>query len=198
MRRVAVVTVAALTVFAACGNDPAAETAEPTTSTTLPIIASTTKGGSPETTVPLQTTSAPPAVTPRADLEANDAVDGPVMRHPKHSDSNEGLTAEVRGVLELDGSCLYVARDDIGGRYPIVWPAGTRWDQEKQAVVSPMGESMAIGDEVYGGGGYFYVADVEQIAGPQASSLAADCADNTYGEIAVVNNWETAIGPAQP
>ncbi|CAN5759170.1 hypothetical protein BH24ACT6_BH24ACT6_07850 [soil metagenome] len=67
-----------------------------------------------------------------------------------------------------------------------------------RVVVSPMGESMAIGDEVYGGGGYFYVADVEQIAGPQASSLAADCADNTYGEIAVVNNWEPAIGPAQP
>lgn len=106
------------------------------------------------------------------------------------------MAAEVRGVLELDGACLYAAVE-IGERYPIVWPAGTRWDEQNQAVVSPVGESMAIGDEVYGGGGYLYVADVNRIAGPRASSLAADCVDNTYGEIAVVNNFDDAIGPAQ-
>ena len=49
--------------------------------------------------------------------------------------------------------------------------------------------------EVYGGGGYLYVEDVERIAGSQASALAAECVDNAYGEIAVVNNSDTAIGP---
>lgn len=122
-------------------------------------------------------------------------VDGPVMRYPERSSSQEGMAAEVRGVLELDGECLYVALDEVGERYPVVWPAGTRWDADAQVVVPPQGESMGVGDEVYGGGGYLYVEDVERIAGSQASALAAECVDNAYGEIAVVNNSDTAIGP---
>ena len=31
----------------------------------------------------------------------------------------------------------------------------------------------------------------------EVSTLAAKCVDNTYGEIAVVNNADTAIGPAE-
>ena len=119
------------------------------------------------------------------------------MRYPEPSSSQEGMTAEVRGVLELDGECLYVALNEVGERYPIVWPAGTRWDADNQAVVTSRGETMPVGDEVYGGGGYLYVGDVERIAGPQASALAAKCVDNIYGEIAVVNNADTAIGPAE-
>jgi hypothetical protein len=126
------------------------------------------------------------------------AVDGPVMRHPERSNSQAGMDAEVRGVLQLDGRCLYVSLEEVGERYPIVWPAGTRWDADNQAVIAPGGQSMAIGDEVYGGGGYLYVDDIERIAGPEASALATECVDNTYGEIAVVNNADTAIGPAQP
>jgi hypothetical protein len=106
------------------------------------------------------------------------------------------MGAEVRGVLELDGGCLYVALDEVGERYPVVWPAGTRWDADIQAVVTSRGETMAVGDEISGGGGYPYVEDVERIAGPQASALAAKCVDNAYGEIAVVNSADTAIGPA--
>jgi hypothetical protein len=142
--------------------------------------------------------SEPSGVPPSDEVDANDAIDGPVMRYPRPSDNEGGMDAEVRGVLELDGSCLYVAPDEVGERYPILWPARTRWDEENQAVISPMGEAMAIGEEVYGGGGYLYVRDVEHIAGPQASALAAECVDNTYGEIAVVNNFATAIGPGQP
>lgn len=119
------------------------------------------------------------------------------MRHPERSISQERLNAEVRGVLELDGECLYVALDDVGERYPVVWPAGTRWDAANQAVVTVRGESMAIGDEVYGGGGYVYVDGVQRIAGSQAAALAAECVDNTHGEIAVVNNHDSAIGPAE-
>ena len=106
------------------------------------------------------------------------------------------MSAEVRGGLELDGECLYVALDEVGERYPIVWPAGTRWDVDNQSVVTPLGESIVVGDEIYGGGGYLNVEDVERIAGLQVSELAARCVDNTYGEIAVVNNADTAIGPA--
>ena len=43
-------------------------------------------------------------------------VDGPVMRYPERSSSQEGMAAEVRGVLELDGEYLYVALDEVGER----------------------------------------------------------------------------------
>jgi hypothetical protein len=163
---------------------------------TTPTIV-TKGGGSPETTVRIRSTSERSAVAPPATLAVNDAVDGPVMRYPKPFDSGEGLAAEVRGVLELDGACVYVALDEVGERCPILWPAGTRWDEQNQAVISATGDPMAIGDEVYGGGGYLCVADVARVAGPQASSLAADCVDNTYGEIAIVTHSDSAIGPAQ-
>jgi hypothetical protein len=52
---------------------------------------------------------------------------------------------------------------------------------------------MPVGASVYGGGGYLYVDDLERLAGPDAARLAAACVDNTYGEIAVVNNAPGAI-----
>ena len=52
------------------------------------------------------------------------AVDGPVMRWPDSSGSGDGMGALVSGVLELEGGCLYVARYELGERYPALWPAG--------------------------------------------------------------------------
>jgi hypothetical protein len=126
------------------------------------------------------------------------AVDGPVIRYPQRSDDTEQLAALVRGTLQLEGPCLYLASLEAGERYPVVWPAGTRWDEANNSVVSPTGELMAIGGEVTGGGGYFYVPDVEHLVGPEAASLASKCVDNRYGEIAMVNNLDTGIGPAKP
>ena len=120
------------------------------------------------------------------------------MQHLERSTSQGGEAAEVRGVLQLEGDCLYVVFDEVGERYPIVWPAGTRWDTEGQAVVIRNGESLAVGDAVSGSGGYHYVDDVETLAGPDAAALAADCVDNAHGEVAVVNNSAAAIGPVRP
>ena len=125
-----------------------------------------------------------------------EAIDGPVMRYPHRSDDTEQLAALVSGVLQLEGPCLYVVSDEAGERYPIVWPAGTRWDEANTSVISPTGELMPIGGEVSGGGGYFHVAEVEKLVSPEAASLASNCADNQYGEIAMVNNLDTGIGPA--
>jgi hypothetical protein len=106
------------------------------------------------------------------------------------------MDAVVSGVLELEGECLYVARDELGERYPVLWPSGTRWDADAQAVVTPSGETLVAGDEVDGGGGYLYIGDIERLAGADAAELAQRCLDNTYGEIAVVNNSDSAIGRA--
>ncbi len=117
------------------------------------------------------------------------------MRHPVRSDNEEGLAAEVRGILELENGCLYLSIDEIDERYPVLWPAQTAWDAERKVVELPTGDEIAVGELAYGGGGYFYVDDIARIAGPEAADLAGRCADNTYGEIAVVNNYDTAISP---
>lgn len=123
-------------------------------------------------------------------------VDGPIMHHiaPPSGDDED---AEIRGLIEISEGCVYVALDEVSERYPVVWPRGTSWDSDIQAVVLPSGELLAAGDAVYGGGGYRYVDDIEQVVGPEAAALAEACVDNTYGEIAVVNNSASAIGPGQ-
>lgn len=117
------------------------------------------------------------------------------MRYPGSASSDGGDDAEVRGRLELEDDCLYVALDEIGERYPVVWPAGTTWDAEDHVVVGPSRARMPVGSEVHGGGGYRYVDDVERSLGAEATAFAARCVDNTYGEVAFVNNGEDAIGP---
>lgn len=118
------------------------------------------------------------------------------MRHID-APSGNGEDAEIRGLIEISGDCLYVSLEEIGERYPVVWPRGTSWDAETQTIVLVSGESIAAGDAVYGGGGYRYVDDIDQWAGPEAGALAVQCVDNVYGEVAVVNNLASGIGPAE-
>ncbi len=99
-------------------------------------------------------------------------------------------------LLELEDGCLYLKSDENGERYPVVWPAETAWDVEREVVLLPLGAEIGVGGSASGGGYYYYyVNDIEAIAGPEAASLARRCVDNTYGEIAVVNNYHTAIAP---
>ncbi|MDJ0768847.1 MAG: META domain-containing protein [Ilumatobacter sp.] len=114
------------------------------------------------------------------------------MRHLR-ARSTEGEDAEVGGVIEIDGDCLYVALADVAQRYPIVWPASTSWDSRTDRVILPGGESIGHGDAVHGGGGYRSVDDVAAIAGDAAAARASECVDNRYGEIAVVNNQPDGI-----
>lgn len=122
------------------------------------------------------------------------ALDGPVMRYPEPSSASGGLTTLLQGVLQVEGDCLYLVQDAIGQRFPILWPAGTRWDAPNQSVVSPDGVVMRVGGSVEGRGGYFFLSDVNHLAGAAAWNLASRCLDST-GEIAVIDNAGAAIGP---
>jgi hypothetical protein len=121
------------------------------------------------------------------------AIDGPVMRYPETSSTSGKLANVLQGVLQIDGDCLYLVQNGIEQRFPILWPAGTRWDGANQSVVSPVGDVMRMGDQVEGRGGYFYLSDVDLLAGSAARNLAAKCVEN--GEIAVAGNTGTSIGP---
>ena len=121
------------------------------------------------------------------------AVDGPVMRYPDASSTSGKVPHLLQGVLQLDGNCLYLVQAGIEPRFPILWPAGTRWDEPNQSVVSPVGQVMRIGSTVEGRGGYFYPSDVNLMAGAAARNLSVRCVEN--GQIMVVENRPTAIGP---
>lgn len=136
------------------------------------------------------------STAPSTSLDPALSVDGPVLRYPEAVSGAEELNAPAEGSLQLEGSCLYLVATSTGERYPLVWPAGTTWDGATESVVSLAGERMPIGGAVSGGGGYFSVGDVGRIAGPIAAALAEECVENS-GEIAIVNNSGTAIGPAE-
>ena len=123
------------------------------------------------------------------------AIDGPVMRYQETSSASGQLATLLQGVLQLDEGCLYLVQDAIGERFPVLWPAGTRWDEPNQSVVSPVGDVMRIGGAVEGRGGYFYLSDVGLLAGTAARNLAAQCVDNSFNQTAVVENEGAAIGP---
>ncbi|MGB8361217.1 MAG: hypothetical protein WCE80_07455, partial [Acidimicrobiia bacterium] len=97
-----------------------------------------------------------------------------------------GMAAEVTGVLVLDESTDCLLMELEGVRYPVVWPAGTRWQEDPPAVVLKGGEKAEIGMTVYGGGGYLYQDHVEELAGPTVAAAAGRCVGPT-GEIALFN-----------
>ena len=128
---------------------------------------------------------------------AESAVAGPVMRYPMRSNDKIGMAALIRGVLQIQGMCLYIAAIDVvGERYPVLWPGGTTWDEQNNSVIPAVGAPIPIGSRVEGSGGFLYVSDVERFAGRDASARASSCVDNTYGEIAVFNNQDTAAALA--
>lgn len=111
---------------------------------------------------------------------AGGGIDGPVMYTARHE--SDYMAAEIIGRLELDGDCLYVA--SAGNRYPVLWPYGTTWNDDSSSVVLPGGTTIALGDEVDGGGGYLHVGSLALDAA--VLERAEQCAEEPYFEIAVL------------
>jgi hypothetical protein len=104
---------------------------------------------------------------------------GPVVAHPDRGDGS-GTDALIEGAVTLSGGCLLV------GEFPVVWPYGTTWDAQAQAVRLSDGQVVALGDRVSGGGGYPYLSDL----GTELAEPLADCPTNKYGEVAMFNAGE--------
>lgn len=116
------------------------------------------------------------------------SVDGPVFTSPSPPlfGPGGGMDAEVTGVLVVDEStsCILMEVEDV--RYPLVWPAGTRWQEDTQAVVLADGQTVEAGMTVHGAGGYLSPDRVEEFAGPEVAAAADRCAGPTR-EIAFFN-----------
>ncbi|MCB0968575.1 MAG: META domain-containing protein [Ilumatobacter sp.] len=130
-----------------------------------------------------ETTTPDPVEPTAAGHSLGGGVDGPVM-YAARRDGGDVMAAEIIGTLELDGECLYTVFDGI--RYPVLWPYGTTWNAEAKSVVLPDGSTLAMGDEVYGGGGYLYADTIGGFTSDDAIERAALCAEDPYGEIAVL------------
>ena len=134
----------------------------------------------------------PAPASPTVDAAFPDGtIDGPVMRNLLPSDAASD-TAEIFGTLVLEGECLLLVSLQ-GSRFPIVWPAGTTWDAEGQAVVLHAGERVVIGSDIEGTGGY---ADTEQLVGwlgDEVATLATSCAQGDVDEVAYLGNTPDAV-----
>ena len=122
-----------------------------------------------------------------AGCSSTGSLDGPVLTSPAELlGPSGGMAAEVTGVLISDEStnCLLIELEDV--QYPLVWPAGTRWQEDRPAVVLGNGEKVEPGMTVYGGGGYLQRDHVEEMTGPAVAAAADRCTGPT-GEIAFFN-----------
>jgi hypothetical protein len=115
------------------------------------------------------------------------AVDGPVLTSPP-GPGDGGMDAQVRGTLEIRDQCvLLVGEQDLGSpAYPVIWPAGTTWQQNPPAVVLEDGRAVKAGTSVTGSGGYLQQVDIEGLVGSTVAAAAGDCVGET-GEIALFN-----------
>lgn len=113
------------------------------------------------------------------DVASGSNGSGPVVAHPDRGDGS-GTDALIEGPLTLSGGCLLV------GDFPVIWPYGTTWDAQAQAVRLSDGQVVALGDRVSGGGGYPYLSDL----GTESAEPLAACPTNKYGEVAMFNAGE--------
>lgn len=94
------------------------------------------------------------------------------------------MGAEVKGTVVYQNGCLRLELEGI--QYPVVWPAGTRWQEDPPAVVLGGGVRAEPGTEVYGGGGYLSPAHIREAVGDAVADAAQRCLGPT-GEVAFFN-----------
>ena len=115
------------------------------------------------------------------------AVDGPVLTSPA-GPGDGGMEAQVRGTVQIRGDCLMLVQEDVpdAPAYPVIWPAGTTWQEDPPAVVLEDGRVVEPGTSVTGAGGYLQRDDIEGIVGSAVADAVGGCVGET-GEIALFN-----------
>jgi hypothetical protein len=97
---------------------------------------------------------------------------------PQHTLWGEGPTAGVTGVLLERGGCIYLGSetgDEIG---LLVWPMfATLAEKDDELVVRIDGRTVAIGDMIRGGGGYY---ETNELPDSMAAARAVPCGGPPY------------------
>ncbi|WP_346385449.1 hypothetical protein [Nocardioides sp.] len=114
-----------------------------------------------------------------AEPEVHARIDGPVLVSDAHWEA--GMAALIRGPVRLVGDCLFI------GSAPVIWPTGTTWDDEADAVVLNDGTLVAVGATVSGGGGSLSAADVAGVFNEELADAVRACAPNGRSAASVFN-----------
>lgn len=94
---------------------------------------------------------------------------GPVITGVTRSTIPEAL---VSGVVRFDGSCVRLVTGATS--QVVVWPAGTRWDDDRREIVLPDGLAISDGARIDGSGGYSSVDNVPDV-GPDVIDALTAC-----------------------
>ena len=113
-------------------------------------------------------------------------IEGAVLTSPRPALDQDGMSAQVLGTVVYDevAGCLYLELEGV--RYPVVWPAGTRWQDDPPAVVLSGGVRVEPGMSVEGGGGWLQPEQIRDSVGDAVVIEARRCLGPT-GEVAVFN-----------
>lgn len=111
-------------------------------------------------------------------------VDGPVIQGNDRDGGNDG---GLSGTVVIEGDCIYL--QGPVERFPIVWPYGTSWRSEEEAIELPDATLVFEGDHISGGGGWRKGGALDEYTLADGAELAARCVDNQYGEVVVFNPY---------
>src|SRR5690625_3472648 len=69
-----------------------------------------------------------------------------MIRRCRRPSPSPPAPAEVRGTVEMRGECLVLVQEDAPGApaYPVIWPAGTTWQEDPPAVVLEGGQAVEL------------------------------------------------------
>ncbi|WP_432562095.1 hypothetical protein [Kineococcus sp. SYSU DK003] len=83
------------------------------------------------------------------------------------------------------------------GETVVVWPKGVSWDEEQESLVLADGTSVAVGEDVSGGGGSMETAAVNSLFGSDAAQALRECGVEVGAQVVVFDvGSDVTAGPA--
>jgi hypothetical protein len=95
-------------------------------------------------------------------------TDGPVISRGLFW-PDDGTDDGLGGTLDMADGCIRV------GEAAVVWPAGTSWDADDRAVVTPEGHHLSDGDSFDSGVGYLPMSQDDFLTDDAVARALGDC-----------------------
>ena len=111
------------------------------------------------------------------------SVDGPVMSRRAHW-GDDGSDDGFEGTVSITPTCVLV------GTHAVVWPSGTSWDADGQAVRTEDGTEIVDGDQISSGVGSLPMPEDEFFADEGVRDALGGC---EFDDLVVMNNESVTV-----